>query len=239
MRNRTILGIFCMFLAVAIMFGIAPVVNKLSASKTDIVRVALDIPKGHQITEQDVNSVTVGGFNLPQGIIKDKKAVVGMYATCDMKADDYILPSKIKETADSTDDIFRTLDGKTQAISVTISNFANGLSGKLQSGDIISIIAITDKESNIPAELTYVKVIATTTAKGADRDQITPKEDGTSDLPTTVTLMVNSTQAKLLALYEQTAKIHITLVYRGNTENADKFILAQKKSFESEVKKDE
>jgi pilus assembly protein CpaB len=239
MKNRTILGIFCMVLAVTVMFGVAPIVNKLSASRTEIVRIITDIPKGQQITDKDVKLVTIGGYNLPKDIIKDTKTVIGKYAACDLKAEDYILPTKVKETSDNTDDIFRTLDGKKQAISVTIFSFANGLSGKLQNGDIISIITIKENESTIPAELTYIKVITATTSKGSDSDQLTLKEDGTSDLPVTVTLIVNSTQAKLLALYEKTATIHITLVYRGDAENADKFLQAQNKVFETEVKKDE
>jgi pilus assembly protein CpaB len=235
MRNRTILGIFCIFLAVAVMFGIAPIVNKLSAAKTDIVRVTEDISKGKQITDKDVKMVTVGGFNLPKSIIKDKKSVIGKYAVCDLKAEDYILPSKIKETSDNSDDIFRKLESGKQAISITISSFAGGLSGKLQNGDIISIITIKDKTSFVPAELSYVKLITATTSKGTDSDMIKVKEDGTSDLPSTVTLLVNPTQAKLLALYEKTAALHITLIYRGDNINADKYLEAQDKVFESEV----
>ena len=33
------------------------------------------------------------------------------------------------------------LDGKKQAISFSVKAFANGLSGKLKSGDIVSVIA--------------------------------------------------------------------------------------------------
>ena len=83
---------------------------------------------------------------------------------------------------------------------------------------------------------TFVKVITATTSKGTDSDKLAPKNDGTADLPATVTLLVNPTQAKLLALYEQTSKIHLTLVYRGSKENADKFLQAQDKILEKEVK---
>jgi len=129
MKNRTILGILCIVLAIAVMFGVAPIVNKLSASKITIARVAMDVPKGHQITDKDVETVTVGGFNLPKDIVKDIKTVIGKYAACDLKAEDYILPAKIKETADNSDDIFRTLDGNELAMSIAIPSFAGGLSG--------------------------------------------------------------------------------------------------------------
>lgn len=68
----------------------------------------------------------------------------------------------------SADDVLLGLDGKKVAISVNISDFAAGLSDKLENGDIVSVI-IYDKENNIsytPAAFQYVKVITTTTNDG-------------------------------------------------------------------------
>jgi len=224
-----------MIFAVLIMFGISPIINKLSATKIDIVRVAMDISKGHQIKEADVKIVTVGGFNLPVDVIKDTKSVVGKYATCDLLPGDYILPTKIKETADNSDDVFRTLDGNEVAMSVAIPSFAGGLSGKLQNGDVISVI-LSSKDgvvgTIIPSELKWVKVITTTTAAGNDRNEQAPKEDGTVELPSTVTLLVNTTQAKILA--QANGNIYIVLVYRGDAVTANKFLELQKEVFSDE-----
>lgn len=224
-----------MISAIIVIFAVGPIVNKLSASKITIVRVAMDVPKGHQITEKDVKTITVGGFNLPVDVIKDTKAVVGKYTTCDLKADDYILPAKIKDTADNSDDVFRTLDGNEVAMSVAIPNFAGGLSGKLQNGDVISVI-LSSKDgvqgTVIPPELKWVKVITTTTASGNDRNEQAPKEDGTVELPSTVTLLVNTTQAKILA--QANGNIYIVLVYRGDAATANKFLELQKEAFSDE-----
>ena len=235
MKNRTILGILCIVLAIAVMFGVAPIVNKLSASKITIARVAMDVPKGHQITDKDVETVTVGGFNLPKDIVKDIKTVIGKYAACDLKAEDYILPAKIKETADNSDDIFRTLDGNELAMSIAIPSFAGGLSGKLQNGDIVSVLVADKDEAKgiiIPPELKWVKVITTTTATGNDRNEPIAKEDGTVELPSTVTLLVNTTQAKLLA--QANGNIYIVLVFRGDEAMANKFLELQKEVFRNE-----
>ena len=48
-----------------------------------------------------------------------------------------------------------------------------------------------------------------------------------STLPATVTLLAAPAQTKLLAELETDSKIHLVLVYRGSTENADKFIAKQ------------
>ena len=243
MKNRTIIGIVCIVLALVVTFAVAPLVNKLSDSRTDIVRLKNDIVQGHMIQESDIEVVTVGSTGLPANVITKKEAVVGKFAACDLKANTDLLQSMISDKSDSADDVFHTLDGKKQAISITISSFAGGLSGKLENGDIVSLVVFENEtnEATIPGGLTYVKVITTTTAEGFDKDELTPNEDGTYELPTTLTLLVNPTQAKMLVEYENRGVIHADLVYRGDSKTAQKFLDAQDLYFEllSEQEKDE
>ena len=229
MKNRTIIGIVCIVLALILTFAIAPLVNKMAESKVDIVRMKQDVVQGHQISENDVEVVKVGGYNLPADVIKKKENVVGRFATTDLKAGDYLLPSKLTNTSDKANDVFRTLNGDKQAISITIQTFAGGLSGKLQNGDIVQLVVYRNSTAKtfIPGALTYVKVITTTTAEGAAKDELTVNEDGTYELPSTVTLLVNQAQAKLLVEYENSGRIHADLVYRGDEATAQMFLDAQ------------
>ena len=73
--NRTVIGIICIVVALAICFGIAPLVNRLSDGKTKIVRLIRDISAGATITEADIEVADVGSYNLPTGVIKDKAQV--------------------------------------------------------------------------------------------------------------------------------------------------------------------
>ena len=234
MKNRTIIGIVCIVLALIVTFAVAPMVNKISDNRTDIVRMKKDVDQGFLISEDDVEIVTVGSHGLANGTITKKEDVVGKFAACDLKAGDSLFPSKLSNNSDSADDVFRTLNGEKQAISITISSFAGGLSGKLKNGDIVSLVVFDNdtNEATIPAGLTYVKVITTTTKDGFDKDEVTPNEDGTYELPTTVTLLVNSEQAKMLVEYENTGIIHADLVYRGDSKTAQKFLDAQDQYFE-------
>ena len=241
MKNRTIIGIVCIVLALVVTFAVAPLVNKLSDSRTDIVRLKNDIVQGHMIQESDIEIVTVGSTGLPANIITKKDAVVGKFAACDLKANTDLLQSMISDKSDSADDVFHTLDGKKQAISITISSFAGGLSGKLENDDIVSLVIFENEtnEATIPGGLTYVKVITTTTAEGFDKDELTPNEDGTYELPTTLTLLVNPTQAKMLVEYENRGVIHADLVYRGDSKTAQKFLDAQDLYFEMLAEKED
>ena len=228
-KNRTIIGIICIVVALIVTFAVAPVVNRLADSKVDIVRMTRNVTQGHQISEGDIEVVKVGGYNLPSDVITKKESVVGRFASTDLKAGDYLLPEKLTTTSDKADDVFRTLSGDRQAISITIQTFAGGLSGKLQNGDIVQLVVYENdrREAFIPGGLTYVKVITTTTADGADKDELTVNEDGTYELPSTVTLLVNPAQAKLLVEYENRGRIHADLVFRGDEATAQKFLDAQ------------
>ena len=239
MKNRTILGIVCIVLAAAVMFGAAPLVNTLTAGKVEIVRFSRDVPQGTRITADDVAVVEVGKTGLQDNAVKELEGVVGKYAACDVKVGTNVLSSYLADTADTADDVFRTLDGSKQAMSITIGSFADGLSGKLKNGDIVSVIVTQEKETVIPAELTYVKVITTTTAEGTDKDELQQNEDGTYELPSTVTLLVNPAQATLLAGYEASGEMHLSLVYRGDEATANRFLQAQDKVFQAEVGTDE
>lgn len=231
MGNRTVVGIICIVVALAICFGIAPLVNKLSDGKTEIVRVIKDVPVGEIITDTDVQLVKVGSYNLPTNVITDKNAVVGMSAMVKLSAGDYLLPSKVGNTTTSAKSILESLDGTHKAISITIGSFALGFSGKLETGDIVSILVYNKEDDAMftPKELTYVKVITTTTSSGIDKADV---ED--TSQPVTITLLVNSAQAEVLAYYEQHGDMHIVLEYRGDSETAQKYLDTQNKVFGGE-----
>lgn len=237
MKNRTIIGIICMVLAVAITFLISPVVNNLTSDTTRVIRLAKDVKQGSPITDEDIEVVKVKTDTKPKGIIVKKNEVIGKYAASNLFAGDYFTKAKLSGEANTADDVFASLDGSKIAVSVTIDTFAAGLSGKLQNGDIISLI-VTPKgetESVIPAELKYVKVVTTTTSGGIDNDSVVKNEDGSYELPSTITVLVNEKQAKLLALYEKNADMQVALVYRGDKKTANKFLAKQNEYFGGKI----
>lgn len=227
-RNRTVIGVLCILLALIICFGVTPLFSRSASEKTDIVRVTKDIKEGDEITVEMVQTVEVGAYNLPQNLMTDKKEVVGKYATADLVAGDYILSSKLSAVPAAENAYLYNLDGTKQAISVTIKSFATGLSGKLESGDIVTVIVADYQgkgETAIPPELQYVEVISVTASSGYDAN--TGEVVDEKELPSTVTLLVTTEQAKVLAELEQDSELHLALVYRGTPENAAKFIAAQ------------
>lgn len=234
-KNRTVVGVGCIVLSLLICFGITPLFNKGISQKTEIVRVTKEIKTGEVITKDMVQTVEVGGYNLPQNVIRQKNTVVGSYALADMSIGDYILNTKVSKSPAAENEYLYNLDGSKQAISITIKSFANGLSGKLQSGDIVSVIAPDYKKQGatlIPPELRYVEVISVTTSSGYDANTGEQKDKSKEDereLPSTITLLVTPEQGNILASLEADGASHLSLVYRGTPENTKKFLDMQTK----------
>ena len=228
MKNRTIIGIVCMLLAIAVCFGVAPIINRGLSAKTDVVIMLADVPQGRQISEEDIKIEMVGAYGLSPKTITNTELVIGKFAATDLKTDEMLIDSKITDNAEGAEDVFRALDGSKQAISITIPNFAGGLSGKLKNGDIVSVIVTNENVTAIPAELKYVRVITTTSSGGNDAGEM--DEDG-NEMPSTITLLANDVQATILATSEANGKLHLSLVYRGNADTAAKFLQAQETVF--------
>jgi pilus assembly protein CpaB len=94
-----------------------------------------------------------------------------------------------------------------------------------------------------------MEIIATTASSGTDNNvQEEPENGEDAELASTITVLSTPEQARLLAELEQTGKLHAALVYRGGSENAQKFLdeqakvlaeLYPAKTLESEVPADE
>lgn len=231
LRNRTVIGVICIILSLIICFAVTPLFNRAISEKTEIVRVTKEIRKDEEITADMVETVEVGAYNLPESVITNRNSVVGKFASAELQPGDYILASKVAEEPAAENAYLYNLNGEKQAVSVSVKSFAAGLSGKLQSGDIVSVLAPDYKKQGvtvIPPELQYVEVIAVTADSGADANTGEQMEEGEDrELPDTVTLLVTPEQSLVLAELEAEGDIHLSLVYRGTQENAAEFVAAQ------------
>ena len=231
LKNRTVIGVICIVLSLLICFAITPLFNQGLSQTTEVVRVVKPIKIGEEITVDMVKTVEVGGYNLPENMVKSLDTVLGKFASADLVPGDYIISSKVADAPAAENAYLYNLTGEMQAMSVSVKSFATGLSGKLISGDIVSIIAPDYKKQGvtvIPPELQYVEVIAVTGGSGYDAN--TGEQDADAEekeLPSTVTLLVTPEQSKILAMLEADGALHVSLVYRGDKENAAKFTEAQ------------
>lgn len=228
-KNRTVLGIFCIAVSLIICFAITPLVNAGLSQKATIVRFTKPVKAGEEIQKNMLQETEVGGYNLPENVIRSMEEAEGKYLTADVYPGDYLVAEKVSAEPAAENKYLYSLNGEKQAMSITISTFAEGLSGKLKSGDIVSVIApdyLGSGETVIPAELKYVEVIAVTAKSGYDANT-EEKAEEEKELPSTVTVLVRPKQSRLLARLEAEGEIHLSLVFRGESEKAAEFIEAQ------------
>lgn len=234
LKNRTLIGIVLIIISIGLCFGISPLFNVLLAQKTTIIRLASDIPQGAQITPQMLEAVEVGTLNLPSETLTDPAQIVGKYTVSAMFKGDTFTAAKLSNTIDTSDSLLRQLEPGETAMSVTIRSLANGLSGKLQQGDIIQIVSVDeDDKAQVYEELQYVEVLATTADNGSDDtyndDEVNAdtSDDEEQSVYATVTIILQDRlQALRLAECENTS-LHAVFVCRGDEELKQEYLAAQ------------
>lgn len=228
LNKQTVIGIACLLLAALIIFIIVPVVTGAIKTSTQVVRVSKTISVGQEITKENTEVVEVSGYNLPGNIIKSQDEATGKFVTARLEPGDYILDTKVVTNMISSGNYMSALDGNKRIVSVSIKDLASGISGKLQAGDIVSVMNNAEAVNNrgtIYKELKYVKVLAVTTGNGIDVSG--EAISGEDKLPATVTMLVNENQAQLLAGLEKNGNIYFTLIYRGDQAKANEFLKTQ------------
>lgn len=196
-----------------------------------IVSVSANIRKGDIITKENLTTTAVGKLNMSTDYVTDPNEIIGKYALADFYPDDFILVDKVAENLPSAEEKLLKLDGKRIVISVTLKDFARGVSDKLVSGDIVSCIVTSNEDDTFtPMELKYIEVISTTMPSGVDKQQA---GEQTEENLATITLKVTPYQAELLAKYDIIAETHFALVYRGDEDTAQKFIDKQAEALEA------
>ena len=248
-RNRVFVGVLCIVAASLIAFVGVPVMSYISTTETTTVaRMTVPLEKGKRIEQQMVRTVEVPALWATTDVLPDARLAVGKYAAVDLVAGDYIMESKLTEVMPFPNDYLYQVPSGSQAISLTIQSFASGLSGKLLPGDIVSVYATpnqreaddTDYHAIQPPELVYVRVLAVTNRIGGDRERDDAEQEEGMDedtQPFTVTLLVSPAQAKAAAGLEINAKLHLTLVSRGDEQAAAAYLKAQGDYLEEQARK--
>ena len=228
MNNRFIYGILSLILAAIVAFIAIPAVTSKTSHTTQIVRMKSDVARGSIVTSGDVELVEVGGYNLPDGLAKEISDVTGTYATTNLYAGDYLLPTKLSKDPLSSDLTLNHIPDGYVAISITTQTLASALSDKLQANDIIRLFHY-DKEdvmepvADIP-ELRYVKVLGVTDSEGLPIDYTTPPaEDEERQQTATITVLATplisrGNEALAEDLLGRQGDILVTLYGDGTTE---------------------
>lgn len=237
MKNKTFVGLLCIVGALVFSFISANIRSTGNNKTIKAFITTQDIQAGEKIKEEMISQIDLSG-DIPGNIIMNKDEIIDKYTKINLTKNDIFTNEKISLEAIYGSAYLENLDENKRAISISLNTLAIGLSGKLESGDIVSIIVVDEEEesSSIPEELKYVEVISISDSSGYD---VKRAEDNSSNksIGATATLLVNEEQSKILAKLENIGNIHLSLVYRGNDEYKQELLSEQNNVFGiSEIK---
>ncbi len=253
-RNRLVIGTACIVSACVISFVLVPVMSYVTGTEMTTVAVMTSpLEKGKKIESSMVKTERIPAQGLPGSALQDSKQAVGKFAAVDLVAGDALLESKLTDSIPFPNDYLYEIPQGKQAISATIQTFADGLSGKLLAGDVVSVYAVPNQTESQepdfhavqPPELRYVRVLAVTDPLGSDKLRDEPAESQNTDQPdeenqpATITLLTRPEQAAVIAGLEVNAKLHLALVSRGNEQTAQSYLKSQEDYLNEAAKKDE
>ena len=229
--GRIFLSLLSFALAAVAAFVLLPGIYRDREATVQITRVKERLDKGQRITPAHLETIEVGAYNLPPGVLPDAETVIGMYAASLLLPGDFLFEAKL--TAYRLDPLLDTvIAGGWQLLTVTPKNSAQVLAAHLQSGDIVAVATITEsrqsmemqRQLDFPEELSQLVVFAVESARGSALGNSGEKGEElllssvaavSEDLvPRTITFMVDEVQARLLLEAEYGGGFHIILKER-------------------------
>lgn len=210
-QNRLFVGGACIALSAVIAFAVVPIINKSKSNTETVIKVKADVLAGTKLEEDMLVETEVGSYGLPENVIKKKEDVIGKFANCTIKTEDFIVLSKISDYAanEKLDKI--AAEGK-KLITVTVSSLAAGVGNHLRAGDYVSVLMYDDNSVEAFEELKSIEIYS---IENSDAISIEDAEESDAGLSATVTLIVNDAQAQKLVYSEYAGKLHIVFERRG------------------------
>lgn len=142
-RNKFLVGLLCIILGLAVGFMALPATLKgTQTNQEKVIRVKSDISKGAYISDDFVETVTVSPEMVPGQALSMLPDPEMRYAAADLFAGDILTQAKLSDQLTVQDPILLATKKGMTVISITIPSLASGVSGMIQPGDVVSIMAL-------------------------------------------------------------------------------------------------
>ena len=217
LKNRVVIGLFCLALALIVGFVAVPVINNLTSQTVGVVRVNQDVGMGVQITEEMLEVVEVGKINLPENTARKTSDIVGLYATTDMKKSDMVTGVKVTDKLTLPENKIRQMKSTERLVTINIGG--NVLDSFLPN-DVVGVYTY-NKNGNcvVVPELENISVVSMSTAEGVNILYSSQKAaDGSNLKPTRITFILNDIQARKMLTLSKANNFTILLACRSDND---------------------
>lgn len=216
-------GIVLMSAAFLAMVLVMPLTSYLkSGGETQIVVAAKDLDENTIIDAGMLKEIRVPKGDLMAQFAISASDIIGKYTKSFVSANEPFSFNRLSDAPTNRDQFLYDLPIGKQAISVSLANMAASVTGKIQPKDIVTVFACpTSNETSgmavQPLELKYVEVLDVFATQSAST---TDENDASTPQLATVTLLVNDRQAAILAFFDKTSPVHLSLTCRGDKNKA-------------------
>lgn len=185
-----------------------------------VVKAKENIPKDTVITAGTLTVEEIPAQYVHPDAVRDKTAVVGKVTTSNIASGEQILNQKMLGASDEEKRLAYTVPQNKRAMSVAVDS-VSGVSGNVQRGDTVDIVAVVDVKVAGEAEpISYsILVVQNIQVLSIGQNTSTSVEKKAQDT-TTVTLAVSVEEAQRLALATEKGAIRLLLrspVDKGTT----------------------
>lgn len=215
-KNRTVIAIFCIVIALFLCFGLAPAMNTFFSGTSQVLALNTDVAAGVMIESSMLTRVDMSNLS-GLDCITDESTVVGKYADTYLYKG-VLTTEMISETNETPTTKLESLKAGEYAMTITIQDLASGFGTKLACGDVI-MIATKDDDGNavLYDELQAVEVIATENEDGVDIENNTSAESK----PAVITVkLIDKAQVARLFECETATSLHAILVTKNSEQGA-------------------
>lgn len=143
LKNKFLIGIVCIILGLVVGFIAIPATQNGSHSQlVKALRLKQNVLAGSLILDEMVESVEVSQNTIPTNSISSLSEISGKFAASNLYAGDFMTVEKLLTELQAQDPMKMATAKGMKVMSITISSLAAGVSGKLQPGDVVSVMAI-------------------------------------------------------------------------------------------------
>jgi pilus assembly protein CpaB len=226
-KKRVVVGAGCIILAALIAFiGIPLTVNSITDT-VDVLRATSDIRPGDMLSKSNCKTIKMNKEGLPKNYLTELPEQ-SLYSTAYIGVEGFILESSVTKNPSNEMSLTNIPSGKV-AISFTMEGDATSFDNQFKAGDIVQFLeyhhvsGTKDSSTNVNKLLNYVKLISVNTEYGVE---VTDKDKDNTKYKV-ATVIVTPEQAQEIVRLEQEGNVHLVLIYRGEVEKANSYVVAQ------------
>lgn len=223
LRNKRIIGLMCVLLALAIVFLAAPAVTREQTKTAEVVTAVTNIEAGTAIDADMIKTVSIPASIVPSNATNET-ASIGKYANSTIWAGDIITAAKFTDMNIQEDTYaLATAKGK-MVVSVTVKNLSVMAAARIKAGDIVTVMALLDGTygNNTNGVNTGIATSATTPVPPAEEQPSETSEESTELAPVPTPTPIKDVREiePTVVIYPELQYMEIAAIVASEGENA-------------------